>query len=555
VSKQLSLNLEDKKYQDKFRGAFVGAAIGDALGFITEFMRSPSDIRSKYNLESINKFIRWGRITTYQKKGQYIELPLLPGTYSDDTQLTLATARSIESDGSFNPETFSKYELPLWLEYELGGGSGTKAAARNLYKKDIKWYNNFYYNSFSNYVHGGGNGAAMRILPIALVNITNRHKQYFDIWRNTIITHGNPKALIGAILLADCIRLIIDNPTNKLDWIEQLVESCIQYPKLLNSWREEEVFRNWEQNWSQIARQEYQVVWQENCRETLDKLKLILSNFDEVPLKTNLEKLGCYNKETKGAGDSTVIAAILFICRLTNCESQSFDNEFENTVVSIVNNIGIDTDTIAYFAGAIIGAQYGFEAIPDNFKHKVQDYGYLLKVADWCYDIYEGTGKIKSLFSYPDNYDYLSGNSIELAFNEQVINGKTVNLPVFGNTKIIHYKDITPYWLKKSLYWLHLELNFKQTIFVKTHLPYANLLNPKAKSLREASESYVSQEESIVSSLPALEEFKTQVESSNFDAEVILKIIKQIKFEKKNRAIYSAFTTWLWSALPSSGKT
>ena len=148
---QLSLNIEaSNKYLDKFKGAFIGAAIGDALGFITEFMRSPTDIRKNYNVDKLNRFVRWERVTTYPRKGQYIRLPLPPGTYSDDTQLTLATARSIEANGFFNANTFSKFELPLWLEYELGGGSGTKAAARNLLNKDVSWYNNFYKTNYNN---------------------------------------------------------------------------------------------------------------------------------------------------------------------------------------------------------------------------------------------------------------------------------------------------------------------------------------------------------------------------------------------------------------------
>jgi ADP-ribosylglycohydrolase len=117
----------NKKSQDKFRGAFIGAAIGDALGFITEFMRNSNEIRRQFQLDQLDRFVDWERITTYYKAGNknYIKLPLSSGTYSDDTQLTMATARSIKADCSFNPETFSKLELPLWLQYELGGGSGT----------------------------------------------------------------------------------------------------------------------------------------------------------------------------------------------------------------------------------------------------------------------------------------------------------------------------------------------------------------------------------------------------------------------------------------------
>ena len=38
------------------------------------------------------------------------------GEYSDDTQLTLAVARSLLRDGSVDVEHFSKDEMPLWLQ-------------------------------------------------------------------------------------------------------------------------------------------------------------------------------------------------------------------------------------------------------------------------------------------------------------------------------------------------------------------------------------------------------------------------------------------------------
>ena len=69
--------------------------------------------------------------------GVYIELPL--GRYSDDTQLRLVTSRSIRGDGSFDVETFSKIEIPVWLSYALGAGLGTKTAVQSLKKNQIQW--------------------------------------------------------------------------------------------------------------------------------------------------------------------------------------------------------------------------------------------------------------------------------------------------------------------------------------------------------------------------------------------------------------------------------
>lgn len=542
---QLSLNLEwDSKYQDKFRGAFIGASIGDALGFISEFMRSPSDIRTKYHMDKLNKLIQWERITTYTRRGQYIKLPLPAGTYSDDTQLTLATARSIEVNGSFNPITFSKFELPLWLEYELGGGSGTKAAARNLLNPNINWYNNFYHTSYNNYVEGGGNGAAMRILPIALINLTESSRRYLDIWRNTIITHGHPRALMGAILLADSISLLINKPPNKLNWLDNLIEICVNnYSKLINIWEEEKSFFTWKEKWNSISKQDFTTVWNNLCQETLEKLNFIRHDFSKNTLEINLKKLGCYDKKTKGAGDNTVIAAILFICRLTNFNDDSVGNEFEDTIVAIANVIGIDTDTIAYFAGAMIGVQYGIKAIPNDFKRKIQDYDYLVKVADWCYDIHLKSKNINKIFVYPESDNIKNLNQISPSLISYSKTNQYIDIPIFGNARVVQDINITPDWLDKRLHWLRLELEFGQTIFLKIERP-SSVNTTNAQILTSE------QEQLVVSSLPVLNEFKTRVEKSNFDSEVIVNILRELKFERKNRAIYNAFATWIWTALP-----
>jgi ADP-ribosylglycohydrolase len=54
---------------------------------------------------------------------------LMPqGVYSDDTQLALAVARSLQ-----RPEWWqhlTRVELPWWSQYELGGGGATRRAAR-----------------------------------------------------------------------------------------------------------------------------------------------------------------------------------------------------------------------------------------------------------------------------------------------------------------------------------------------------------------------------------------------------------------------------------------
>src|SRR6266545_2916551 len=101
-------------------GALVGAAAGDALGWITEFVRGREHLKKLYKTDFVTEYRPWqkstgGRFNTWV---DYIS----KGVYSDDTQLTLATARAIRDAGAFDVEYFSKRELPLWLQYARGAG-------------------------------------------------------------------------------------------------------------------------------------------------------------------------------------------------------------------------------------------------------------------------------------------------------------------------------------------------------------------------------------------------------------------------------------------------
>ena len=99
-------------------------------------------------------------------------------------------------------------------------------------------------------------------------------------------------------------------------------------------------------------------------------LKFIKNNESDFSV---LSKLGCYEYETKGSGISTVIAGIFLTCK--------YSSEPLKGIEQAVNSIGTDTDSIAAFAGGLIGALNGQSIIPTRWK-SVQDYEYLDKVAD-----------------------------------------------------------------------------------------------------------------------------------------------------------------------------
>ena len=63
------------------------------------------------------------------------------------------------------------------------------------------------------------------------------------------------------------------------------------------------------------------------------------------------------------------------------------ESEFERTIIYAIS-LGGDTDTIATMAGAIAGAFYGIEAIPESWQNVCEGREDALKNADELYERY-----------------------------------------------------------------------------------------------------------------------------------------------------------------------
>ncbi|MCY4297891.1 MAG: ADP-ribosylglycohydrolase family protein [Flavobacteriaceae bacterium] len=85
------------KTEEKFKSSLKLAAIGDALGWMTEFKNSIIPIEKKPEMNRITSFHKWKKLVGGRFHLYIDEIKL--GSYSDDTQLMLSVARSIEPDG------------------------------------------------------------------------------------------------------------------------------------------------------------------------------------------------------------------------------------------------------------------------------------------------------------------------------------------------------------------------------------------------------------------------------------------------------------------------
>lgn len=150
------------------KDAIYGLAVGDALGVPYEFMHRGSF--------TVSPDMIGGGV-----HGQK------PGTFSDDTSMTIATADSIRRKGRVDVKDIRR-RFENWLyegEYAVNGNvfdCGNTVSTAITEKRGCA-------GEFSN-----GNGSLMRIIPLAYVNATND-----DIRAVSAITHAHETAMNACV--------------------------------------------------------------------------------------------------------------------------------------------------------------------------------------------------------------------------------------------------------------------------------------------------------------------------------------------------------------------
>lgn len=365
-----------------FKNSILLSAIGDALGWITEFEKSQESIYKKYNAEFIDSFWEWekyvgGRFNGYLDRIKY-------GSYSDDTQLLLSVARSLKENGEIDNYYFSKTELPNWLLYARGAGRTIKNAAKKIERKSAAWNNNFFTFKVGqtniDYRESGANGAAMRILPIALANFNKQDKIKEYIFSNSIVTHGHPRAIVGAILYGFAINVMLLQKSDNFNYESFLTDIGKDIEvKFKLDFLSKIQYKIWIDEWNKNQQEDFISIYNCTVNETLNSLRDVYKFIrDNKDTKQALSILGCYNPSTKGSGISTVVAGIYLACK--------HHAHPEKAIITAVNSIGTDTDSIAAFAGGLVGALHDKQIIPEKWNN-VQDCDYLNTIATNLYDI------------------------------------------------------------------------------------------------------------------------------------------------------------------------
>ena len=356
--------------RSKAEGALLALAAGDALGWPQEV---PRRVKTRPLVKGAHvEFREWIRRggTRYQAYEEVIHA----GDYSDDTQLTIAVARSRINHGTAWWSALTKMELPLWMLYERGGGGATKRAAKAWSRGSAPWKLNSQADVRSYFV-AGGNGVTMRVLPHALffTGFNSPEILMHDVVLDGIATHGHPRALVGAKAYAYAAWLLArkDNTLKFGELLDTLIDEGSRWSK----------FPELDQNqniWFDTARSamedSYPAIWEKTCDEMFSLLDIARQGLKAGALANDhevLNKLGCFGR-SKGAGTSSAAAAIYLVARHAAQPVQG--------ILRAAFEKGADTDTLAAMTGGLMGCLSGVEWLPQSWL-QVQDASYLKEIA------------------------------------------------------------------------------------------------------------------------------------------------------------------------------
>ena len=377
--------------RSKFHGCLLGALIGDCIG-------SPFEGESQVMKGMLSNFFSKLLIERNQRALQIY-------SYTDDTAMTKCVAESLIEHRSFNA-------IDMATRF-----------TKEYFKSPRRGYGNTVIDIFSEWNESGlddvygpatrqfngtgslGNGAAMRIAPVALFGSSLPESDLIQMVKKTsTLTHTHPYGVNGAILqclaIKNALKLnkegkLIPNDFKPTEFLDSLIEVMKPIEEAAPEVKKPE-------GKSLISKsgQKYQDFSSKTpFTDKLVKMKSIVSNPSQGSVQSSEEVAAEFGNSVSALG--SVPSAIYSVIR-AHSEIVDFNvNTDKNTVLSQNTekntvflktlfdaiSFGGDTDTIASMACSITGALYGEEAILPILRHHCESYKDIEIIADKLFGI------------------------------------------------------------------------------------------------------------------------------------------------------------------------
>jgi ADP-ribosylglycohydrolase len=300
-----------------FRGSLLGLAVGDALGFPTEFMNR-AQIREAFGPEGLRGFAP-------SRSGHP------PGSFSDDTQMSLAVAETLIATGGGSLDAMMEDLARRFVDWsrsprnDRAPGRTTMAGCARL-AAGVPWRE-------AGIPESKGAGSAMRVAPIGLFYWRDPARVLETARASSLLTHRHDAAVEGAAAAALLVAMAMAKRA-PLEMHRALMKECAPRSK--------------------------------DLRRCLEKLPAMLEAEPDVALSAG------------GLGEGWVaeeaVASALY------CFWRS-PEDYAQAVLTAAT-AGGDSDTIACIAGGISGAFNGWTSIPAPWREGVESAEEILAIAD-----------------------------------------------------------------------------------------------------------------------------------------------------------------------------
>lgn len=299
-------------------GSLMGGVVGDALGVPYEFL-------SRENLAE-NPVCEMRGYGTYNQP---------PGTWSDDSSMTLAVVDSIVEYDDINytdmMDKFSKWlydaqYTPHNETFDVGCTTQQTIERYNMGVEPLK--------CGLMDLHSNGNGSLMRIIPVCLFLYAKSYniEDANEIIKNSSsLTHAHKISTTSCCIYNMLVYEILDNPDMKFN---EILENTLKKAQLIYPTCENPEFK-----------------------------QILSDNFFNI----SVDKL-------KSTGYVINALEIAFYC--------CYHTSNYKDAVHMAINLGEDTDTNAKITGDIAGLYYGSEAIPQEYLDTIVKREYIDELID-----------------------------------------------------------------------------------------------------------------------------------------------------------------------------
>ena len=251
------------------------------------------------------------------------------GQYTDDTQLTIATVRSIVDNGEIVVPEIARSISELWRHHSVigPGGACTQAAERFLATEDC--------HSMGAPMGQAGNGTAMRTAALGLWFGEDREQLVSTVAEISKLTHQDPRSIAGGVVIALAANILAND--NAVD-AEELCGLLSDSIRTING------------ELSELIQVLPSKMEQQDCMRFIAAAGQTVEEFSAPIISPFVIP--------------TVLASIY--CVVRNRDSWT-------DAVTDAIQLGGDVDTLGAIVGALVGAANGVDSIPQNLRAEVLD--------------------------------------------------------------------------------------------------------------------------------------------------------------------------------------